>query len=244
MFKTMRDRPQTYGLPHVSEYTGDHSAGLPSNRSIGSLQIEVLKSPIIWALGLSCATMYMARYAMNNWGILYLQEAKGYKLIEAGSVLAFYPIAGLFGASLCGVISDKVFNSKRNLPTLLYGLLLIYSMILFFYGPSEDKTQDIIAVSMFGFAIGGLIVFLAGLIALDAFSKKAAGAVKGVLGLFSYLGAALQDWVSGSLITAGQQTQPDGSIIYHFDSVIIFWVGSAIVSVILAMTVWNIQVRE
>ena len=244
LFKTLRDRPQTYGLPHVSEYKEDDSAGPPMKGSVGALQLEVIKSPVIWILGLSSASMYMARYAMNNWGIFYLQEAKGYGLVEAGGILAFYPILGLFGASLCGIISDRLFSSRRNIPTLLYGLLLIGSMSLFFYGPSGQRWLDILSVSLFGFAIGGLIVFLAGLTVLDAFSKRAAGAVKGILGLFSYLGAAAQDWISGSLIQAGHFVDAQGKDHYDFSVPIQFWMGAATLSLILALTVWNVKAKE
>lgn len=243
LFRTLADRPQALGLPHIADFKDDRSAGTPSKKSVGALQLEVIKSPIIWVLGLSSATMYMARYAMNNWGILYLQEVKAYELADAGFILAFYPIAGLGGAMSCGFISDRFFGSRRNVPTLLYGVLLVTSMVLFFFGPQHSVMVDIAAVSAFGFAIGGLIVFLAGLTALDAFSKKAAGAVKGVLGLFSYIGAAAQDWISGSLIAAGR-IEIDGLVTYDFTRVIFFWIGAAVVSLVLATLVWNIKPRE
>lgn len=242
LFRTLKDRPQTYGLPHVADYRNDHSAGKPSERSVGSLQLEVIKSPIVWVLGLSSASMYMARYALNNWGVLYLQKVKGYTLIDAGAILGAYPVAGLFGASLCGVISDRFFGSRRNLPTLLYGLLLVASMATLFFGP-QARWIDIAAMAGFGFAIGGLIVFLAGLTALDSFSKKAAGAVKGVLGLFSYIGAAIQDWVSGALIHAGR-SEIAGQMSYDFGPVIVFWMAAALAAVLLPLLVWNVKPRE
>jgi len=72
MFFTLADRPQTYGLPHVSDYRNDYSAGKPSQESVGKLQLTVLKSPIVWILGLSSALMYVTRYAIHSWGPLYL----------------------------------------------------------------------------------------------------------------------------------------------------------------------------
>jgi OPA family sugar phosphate sensor protein UhpC-like MFS transporter len=56
----------------------------------------------------------------------------------------------------------------------------------------------------------------------------------GFIGLFSYLGASVQDWVSGLLLES-QKTMVDGVPHYGFDRAYLFWVGAAVVS--LALTV-------
>ena len=72
---------------------------------------------------------------------------------------------------------------------------------------------------------------------------RAAGAVKGIIGLFSYMGAATQDWISGYLIESGK-TVVDGVEKYNFDKAFVFWIGASIVSMLLALTVWNAKPRE
>jgi OPA family sugar phosphate sensor protein UhpC-like MFS transporter len=101
----------------------------------------------------------------------------------------------------------------------------------------------LIAIGCFAFAIGGLIVFFAGLIAVDVMPKRAAGAVKGVIGLFSYLGAASQDWISGYFIESGKKVVGEQTT-YNFDTVFLFWIGASVLSMLLACTVWNIKPRE
>ena len=243
LYINLADRPQTYGLPGVADYKKDYSAGKPAGESTGSLQLLVLKSPIVWVLGLSSACMYMARYAINSWAIFYLQEGKGYELVEAASAMAAYPIFGLLGAVFSGVLSDRFFGARRNVPTLLYGLLLIGSMCLFYYSPPGQILIDTIALAAFGFAIGGLIVFLAGLIAVDLMPVGSAGAVKGVIGLFSYLGAASQDWISGVLIE-NTKTVVDGVTTYSFDTAFYFWISASVVSMLLALFAWNKRPHE
>ena len=88
MYLNLSDRPQTYGLPPVADYKNDHPANEPVAASVGEMQWQVLKSPIVWVLGLSCSFMYMGRYAVNSWAIFYLQEGKGYELVEAASAMA------------------------------------------------------------------------------------------------------------------------------------------------------------
>ena len=56
--------------------------------------------------------------------------------------------------------------------------------------PPGNYWLVMIALGCFEFSIGGLIVFLAGLIAVDVMPKSAAGAVKGVIGLFSVYGSS------------------------------------------------------
>ncbi|OGU56877.1 MAG: MFS transporter [Ignavibacteria bacterium RBG_13_36_8] len=243
MYFTLADRPQTYGLPHIADYKKDYSAGKPTKSSIKELQLLVLKSPIVWALGFSSAFMYTARYAINNWGILFLQETKNYSLVDASFAMGVYPILGFIGAVFSGYLSDKFFNSRRNILTLIYGIAETSALVLLFITPPGDKLIDTIALGLFGFGIGGLIVFLAGLIAVDIFPKGVAGSVKGLIGLFSYLGAATQDWISGYLIDS-TKILVDGKAIYNFDNAFFFWIGASILSMLLALTVWNVKPRE
>lgn len=243
LYFTLADRPQTYGLPHVTDYREDYSAGKPITAPIVELQKMVLKSPAVWILGLSSAMMFVARYAINNWAVLFLQEGKGYELVSASYVMSAYPIFGLVGATCSGLISDKLFSSRRNIPTLVYGLIQTTSLLILYLGPQDSIWLDVVAMSMFGFGIGGLVVFLAGLIAIDISPKGAAGSVKGIIGLFSYIGAATQDWISGFLID-GSKIIIDGHAVYNFDAAFIFWIGASVISLLLAMTVWNAKPKE
>ncbi len=243
MFLTLADRPQTYGLPHIADYKNDYSAGRPTQESIGKLQLQVLKSPIVWVLGFSSALMYICRYAIHSWGPLYLQEVKNYSIVESGFLIGANTVIGFAGAASSGFISDRLFNSRRNIPTLLYGLLLTGSLILLYLIPPGHRLLDMLALGCFEFSIGGLIVFLAGLIAVDVMPKKAAGAVKGLIGLFSYLAAATQDWISGFLIDAGKMII-NGDTSYNFKSVFYFWIGASILSLIFAAFAWNVKPTE
>ena len=88
-----------------------------------------------------------------------------------------------------------------------------------------------------------VMFFLGGLFAVDIAPKKVAGAAMGFIGVFSYLGAALQENISGSLIESGMQVV-DGARIYDFGPAIAFWIGSSAVSMVLAATLWKVRLRE
>jgi OPA family sugar phosphate sensor protein UhpC-like MFS transporter len=129
------------------------------------------------------------------------------------------------------------------MPTLLYGILLTGSLIAIYYIPPGHYWLDLIAIGGFEFAIGGLIVFLGGLIAVDIMPVRAAGGVKGVIGLFAYIGAGTQDWISGKLIQSGKSVV-QGVEIYDFSQAFIFWIGASIASMLLATLVWNTKPKE
>ena len=238
MLRNLADRPQTYGLPPVHEYKDDepdpHSA---KGESIGQLQLLVLRNPLVWIIGLSSALMYVARYAVNGWAVLFLQESKGYTLIEAGSVMAAYPLVGIAGAISSGYVSDRFFKSNRIVPALIYGAFQTAGIALLWFTPPGQVWMDTLALALFGFGIGGSIVFLAGLIAVDMMPIRAAGAVKGIIGLFSYMGAATQYWISGILID-NTKFVVDGETSHDFGPAFTFWIAASAASMGLILVVW------
>lgn len=243
LFKNLADRPKTYGLPSIHEHKKDIAAeDIDPKATLYRIQLSILRHPMLWVLGLSSACMYIARYAVNSWAIFFLQQGKGYELLEAASAMSAYPLFGLLGAVLSGLISDKLFASRRDIPTLIYGVMMIAGLTAFYFTPPGYLWLDAIALGMFGFAIGGLVVFLAGLTAIDFLPIRAAGAVKGLIGLFSYMGAATQDWVSGLMLESTRQVDA-GVVSYDFEGVFVFWISAAVVSVLLAMLARNATPR-
>lgn len=266
MVLLLRDRPEACGLPPPEEAFSDPGAETvgktektvpesgseeepgadaspeapPAEEGALSAQLFVLRSPTVWIIALACAGMYISRYAINSWAILYLQEARGYTLQQAGVAMAAYPMLGLLGAVLSGALSDHLFASHRPAPATLYGFCNVGGMALLFYGPGTSFS-DAVALGVFGFGIGGLIVFLAGLMAADLMPKKAVGATKGFIGLFAYLGAAAQESISAALIRVHEV---GGEKVYDFDAAIQFWIGAGVVSMILVLLVWNARPVE
>ncbi len=238
----MSDRPETRGLPNVADFKNDHAAIVEKDKSVGSLQWEVVKRPAVWILGLSSCFCYIARYAIESWGIIYLTEAKGYTTMGASGVLSIMQFAGIFGALTCGLVSDKFFNHKRNLPCLIYGALYAAAIAAFVWAPA-NRWIDLSSMAVYGFTMGALVCYLGGLMAVDICPKRATGAAMGMIGLLSYGGAAAQEAISGYLINS-HMTIVNGKKIYDFTLAADFWVASAVISMILAACVWNAKVKD
>jgi OPA family sugar phosphate sensor protein UhpC-like MFS transporter len=238
----MSDRPETHGLPNVADFKNDHAAIVEKDKSVSSLQWEVVKRPAVWILGLSSCFCYIARYAIESWGIIYLTEAKGYTTMGASGVLSIMQFAGIFGALTCGLVSDKFFNHKRNLPCLIYGALYAAAIAAFVWAPAAQWI-DLTAMTVYGFTMGALVCYLGGLMAVDICPKRATGAAMGMIGLLSYGGAAAQEAISGYLINS-HMTIVNGKKIYDFTLAADFWVASAVISMILAACVWNAKAKD
>ncbi|MCC6748933.1 MAG: MFS transporter [Deltaproteobacteria bacterium] len=232
LYRTLADRPVALGLPPVQDPA---AARAHEGASIGELQLEALRNPMVWILGLASASMYVARYALNNWGVLYLQVDKGYSLVDAAFVVSLFPIVGIFGSALSGIISDRLFQARRGPVTTIYGVMLVVALAVLFFSPPGSPWLVKGAMAVAGFATGGQLVFLGGLAAMDISSKRAAGAALGIVGGLSYAGAAAQDWISGAMIESTRHVV-DGKTVYDFGHVRWVWVGAAVVSLALAMT--------
>ena len=193
-------------------------------------------------LGLASATNYVVRYAINSWGILYLQEGRGYSLLEAGTMMMVNTIAGLVGCIAFGYISDKVFNARRPPANLLFAFVEIAALLLLFFGPQTTATVYV-AFVLYGIGLNGLVTSLGGLFGADIVPKRAVGAVMGFVGIFSYVGAGIQENVSGYLIDKGSRMVGDTRV-YDFDQAILFWLGASVVSMLLAATLWRVRLRD
>lgn len=231
------DTPESKGLPSVNE---DFSK---KDVSTWEEQKAVLKNSHVWMLALSSGFMYISRYAVSSWGPYYFETEKGYTLTQANTLIAISAICGILGTACSGFVSDKFFKGNRNIPTLIFGLMNVLGLMLFLLGPKNVWWFDVISMVLFGFAIGALICFLGGLIAVDIVSKKASGAALGIVGIMSYAAAGIQDIASGYLIESNK-TIVNGETLYDFTSITVFWIGAGILSVICALFVWNVANKK
>jgi OPA family sugar phosphate sensor protein UhpC-like MFS transporter len=247
IYLLMQDRPQTLGLPSVADWKNDHLTGTASREdekgTIWASQRVVLRHPAIWVLAFASALTYVTRYAIDSWGILYLQEAKGYSLMLAGSVQMARTVTGMAGAVAFGFISDKLFAARRPPVNLIFGVLELAGLLMIFLGPPGKPAFMTAGFLLYGFGVTGLVTSLGGLFAIDIAPKKAAGAAMGFIGVFSYVGAALQEWLSGHLIQRGMIVV-DGVRHYDFTAAIWLWIGASVVSLILATTLWRARLRD
>lgn len=243
VWQFFHDTPQSKGLPPVNLPQTEAKEEKTDTNDFNKAQKQVLLMPAIWILALSSAFMYISRYAVNSWGVFYLQAQKGYNTLDASLIISISSVCGIIGTMFSGVISDKFFGGRRNVPALIFGLMDVAALCLFLLVPGVHFWVDALAMVLFGLGIGVLICFLGGLMAVDIAPRNAAGAALGVVGIASYIGAGLQDVMSGILIE-GNKTMVNGVETYDFTYINWFWIGAALLSVLLALLVWNAKAKD
>ena len=204
-------------------------------KTIGKKQAEVIKMPIIWVLALASAFMYVARYAVNSWGIFYFEAQKAYTTVQAASLVSISSVFGIIGTIGSGLVSDKIFKGDRVLMAVITSALNLISLALFLFVPAGHYVSDVATMVLFGLSIGVLICFLGGLMAVDIAPVEAVGAAVGVIGIASYAAAGLQDILSGFLIEGKKVIDEAGIITYDFSAIRFFWIAAAALSLLLLL---------
>ena len=242
----LHDTPESQGLPSIEELSGEKTEGekKSSSEDTRAIQRAVLRNPGVWILALSSAFMYMSRYAINEWGVIFLQEAKDYSLAEASTIIGINPIFGIIGTVVSGWLSDVLFRGDRRYPAFAAGILESLALTLFLFG-GPAKWVNVLAMVLFGIAIGVLISFIGGLMAVDLVPRKATGAALGVVGLASYAAAGIQNVVTGLLLDRVDMIESaSGAMVHNFTYVSWFWLGAAVISFLLPVLNWGRKVKE
>ena len=234
----LHDTPESKGLEPIEVLSGeaekkDEMTAAEKREQTRRMQKAVIKNPGVWILALASAFMYMSRYAINEWGVIFLQEAKQYSLTEASAMIGINPIFGILGTVISGWLSDAVFKGDRKYPAFVAGVLEAISLALFLFG-GPARWVNILAMVLFGIAIGVLISFLGGLMAVDLVPRQATGAALGIVGMASYAAAGLQNLITGVLL---DNHIVDG--VHDFTYVSYFWLGAAIISFLLPILNWR-----
>lgn len=202
---TLRDSPQSCGLPpieeHKNDYPPDYSAQHERTFTFREIFLgHVLNNKFLWAIAVANAFVYFVRYGVVNWIPTYLQLAKDFNFKQSGLAWTAFELAGIPGTLLCGWLSDKVFKARRAPATILFMALTLGGLIVYWLNRHGPLWLDIAALIAIGFFVYGPIMMI-GLHALDLVPKKAAGTAAGFTGLFGYfLGSAPSGWGIGKIV--------------------------------------------
>ena len=184
----LRDTPQSCGLPSVEKWRNDY----PKNYSEKSEQVlstkeiffkYVLNNKFLWYIAIANAFVYMVRYGCLDWAPTILTE-KGVNLKDAGWAYFAYEFAAIPGTLICGWLSDRLFQGRRALPTIIF-MALVAVFIVTYWLFMDNLTIVIASLIGIGFFIYGPVMLI-GVQALDLAPKNAAGTAAGLTGFFGY----------------------------------------------------------
>ena len=245
LFLSLRDTPQSLGLPPIEEFKNDY----PPNQEGQTLHEKeltnkelfidnILLNRYLWLFAMANFFVYIVRYSMLDWGPFYLREMKQATLSDGGLAVLVVEFGGIPSTILVGWFSDKV-GGRRGMVSLLcmIPILLAFAGILF--NPPGHLWIDMFLLAVIGFFVYPPVMLL-GVAALDLTSKKAVGAAAGFVGLFGYLGRTAQakgfGWLAQHYGETVSQQAGWNAVLYAI------LICTALSIVLLAFT-WNVRPR-
>ena len=204
---TIRDTPQSCGLPPIEEYHNDYPKNYnkDSEKELSAKEIffkYVLNNKILWYIAIANAFIYLVRYGVLDWAPTFLRDVKGYDIKSVGWAYSAYEFAAIPGTIICGWLSDKVFKGRRAITTMIY-MALVAVFVVIYWQNRNSMLLDSISLIAIGFLIYGPVMLI-GVQALDLAPKKAAGTAAGLTGFFGYFfgTAILANIVMGYVVEA------------------------------------------
>ncbi len=207
LMRQLRDVPQTLGLPCIEKFRGEPQPVIAEDPKEAAAHLpvrelllkHVLNNPYVWILSLSYFFVYIVRTAVNDWGVLYLVQAKGYSNIAAAGAVSWFEVGGFLGTLGIGWASDAIFRGRRVPVMLLCALGLLVICGAYWQYPGQALWIDSLWMATVGFLIFGPQL-LVGLAAAEYVDKKAACTANGFAGFCAYIGAASTGYPLGKII--------------------------------------------
>jgi OPA family glycerol-3-phosphate transporter-like MFS transporter len=239
----VRDTPADAGLANFD--VEDASSGAPELReSAVQVIVRMLRNPVILTIAVIELCSGFLRQSILKWSNDF---ARG---IGADQVYVFKHwgmvscIAGITGGMFAGVISDRLFQSRRApVSTVLYLIMFAGALLLVpLLGAPVAVSWTIAFMAM---AIIGVHGMLSGVASQDFGGRLHVGVAVGLIDGFVYLGTALQDQVYGgygSLLP--EKGTAAAKLVSNWQAWPIAMVPVAAIGLVLSARIWKARVAK
>jgi len=222
--------------------SGDTGPRLPAVKVFAMM----LRNPIIMTIACIEFCSGFLRQAIMQWYPSFARQTnETLGLLEAfvnrnwGMLLC---TAGILGGVVAGVVSDRVFQSRRGpVAGIMYGVLIIGAVVLTFTYQTPAVGYMAILMSL---AVIGVHGMLSGTASMDFGGSKNAGIAVGIIDGFVYLGTAVMALTYGLILPEEQLTESGKLIGPATDPANWQWwpvamIPLAVIGFVLALRVWN-----
>ncbi|MBV2167303.1 MAG: MFS transporter [Bdellovibrio sp.] len=174
--------------------------------SIGFMLKKIFTNPVMITIALVDFTSGVLRNGIMQWYLVFAHEMKNtdvsfyegseFFIKNWGLLLC---LTGIFGGFMSGIISDRVFNSRRGPPAALNNALMIILLIIMAFSLMRNPTVLGIAAIMITLAVIGVHSLMSGTAAADFGGKKMTATASGIVDGCVYLGSGIQSLAIGYL---------------------------------------------
>ncbi len=234
----IRDAPSGAGLKDI--YTADASAGEDDKPfQLKEILVKILTNKILLTIAFIEFCTGVLRNGVMHWYKIYVSESlkagDSAFLASSQGVLKFMNdnwglllmLAGVFGGMVAGMMSDKIFKSRRGpVAAILYGVMFFATLLMVFV-VRGDQTLLAISVVAMSFCVIGTHGMLSGTSTMDFGGRRAAGTAVGLIDGFVYLGTGFQSISLGFITTRNWAWWP------------IFLIPFTLLGLYLASRIWK-----
>ncbi len=197
----VEDTPGAAGFDDFD--TADASSGDDGPRlSVREVFLRMARDPVIVTIAFVEFCSGFLRQAIMQWFRTFAKQTDAALGLKESFVYANWGLllccAGILGGVFAGVISDRVFGSRRGpVAALLYGLMLAGSVLLLFTYTTPAVGWIVVFLSM---AVIGVHGMLSGTASMDFGGKKNVGIAVGIIDGMVYLGTGTMAVTYGLLL--------------------------------------------
>ena len=190
-----RDKPSDVGLPELPE-------PVPGPGDDGQGGWSWLTTPVLTNMLLVGAFYFFVkfiRYAIWSWAPYFLDLNFGLAGDDAGYFSTTFDVAGIAGVLAAGWLSDKVFQSRRAIVSLIFMVGMAAACLALFLGGQTSPVVFAVLLGFVGFTLYGPDALMTGAGAMDIGSKRGATFVAGVINGMGSVGSVVQELVIGKM---------------------------------------------
>jgi OPA family glycerol-3-phosphate transporter-like MFS transporter len=241
-FWLIKELPEEAGFPHLD--THDASSGqMHVEFSVLDLLKKIFTNPLMIMIACVELTAGIFRYSIFNWYSIFSHQVSQTGAEFFGQHWGWFTcIFGIIGGFAGGIISDRIFHSRRGPPAaLLCGFVLACATLMAVFLLSSPQIVGWSAV-MIVMASIGITSLMSGTAATDFGGRKATATCSGIVDAFAYIGNGLQSICIGFLIpeaAGGSQTVPLLGILRSWQWWPLFIIPFAVIGGSIALWIWN-----
>ncbi len=230
-FALVQDTPGEAG--HQDFDTADASSGDTEKVSVAQVAVRMIKNPVIMTIAVIEFCSGYLRNAIMQWYKIFADDTgigKSFVPSHWGMLLC---VAGILGGMFAGVISDRLFHSRRGpVSAVLYGGMLLGTGAMYLLLDTPMLGYLMVFMSLCIIGVHGM---LSGTASMDFGGKKNVGVAVGIIDGFVYLGTAAEAWVLGKVLPAGANKKLAAAW-WSWPAVM---APAALIGLLLALRVWN-----
>lgn len=242
---TVANTPSDAG--HADFDTADASSGDDGPRlGVGTVFLRMMRNPVIVTIACIEFCSGWLRQSIMQWYQTFAKQTDGVLELRGsfinehwGMVLC---IAGILGGMFAGIVSDRVFGSRRGPVALFLYLMMLGGAAIMSFTYDTWLVGPLVAVM--SMAIIGVHGMLSGTASMDFGGRKNVGVAVGIIDGFVYLGTAAMS-ATYAFILPQEQLDDAGHLVgpatdpANWQSWPVSMVIVAVVGAILASRVWN-----